>query len=97
MECEVQKDWLKYFEHKEGIGAVICEGPEISAACDEIRRLRNAERLHAELVEAVRWERNAMRVFNEARMPDAGYGEITWAAENLEKARAAVDALVGEG
>ena len=51
-------------------------------------------RYHA-LREAVAWERNAMRVFNEACMPDAGYGEITWAAENLEKARAAVDALVG--
>lgn len=52
---------------------------------------------YAELVEAVRWERRAIRVFNEACMPNAGYGEFAWASENLEKARAAVDALVREG
>ena len=73
-------------------------GGEVVRQCiDEINRLKAIEARHAALREAVRWERNAMRVFNEARMPDAGYGEITWAAENLEKARAAVDALVGEG
>ena len=86
----------KYFGHKEGIGAVICEGPEISAACDEIRRLRNAERLHAALREAVAWERECEAVRNKNRM-FRNWPETVEAERSYDAARAAVDALVGEG
>lgn len=49
-----------------------------------------------ELQEVVRWERSAAKVRNDVRLID-GYGAVMWAVENLSKARAAVDALVGEG
>ena len=36
-----ERDWLKYFLAKRNVGAVICEGPEIEAACAEIDRLHS--------------------------------------------------------
>jgi hypothetical protein len=95
MKGDLPKYWLQYFEQKEGCGAVICEGKEISAACDEMRRLRATEKRLNELVKAVEWEREARRVEREARgASNPGYGALAWADENLSKSRAAVDALI---
>ena len=35
----MSRDWLAYFKAKRGMGAVICEGQEIEAACAEIEAL----------------------------------------------------------
>ena len=47
----MNRDWLAYFKAKRGMGAVICEGPEIEAACAEIEALLAR---HNALVEAVK-------------------------------------------
>ena len=56
-----ERDWLVYFLAKRNMGAVICEGPEIEAACLEFDRLNSdyAALLarHNALREAVEWER----------------------------------------
>ena len=57
--------------------------------------LAKTEASYHALREAVAWERSAMRVFNGSCMPSAGYGEFVWAADNLAKARAKVDRLMG--
>jgi len=48
----MSRDWLAYFKAKRGMGAVICEGPEIEAACAEIEALLAR---HTALVDAVKW------------------------------------------
>jgi hypothetical protein len=42
-------NWLERFWAKRGLGACICEGQEISAACAEIERLRAALRALAQV------------------------------------------------
>lgn len=51
-----QIDWLARFTSKVGLGACICEGQEISAAIDEIERLRAAVMHEADCVEVAKAE-----------------------------------------
>ena len=96
-----ERDWLKYFLAKRNVGAVICEGPEIEAACAEIDRLHSdyAALLtrHNALKEAVVWERECNDA-SEAIYDDDGAkydGEVEF--ENiLSAARAEVDRMIGE-
>lgn len=47
---KTHKDWLFEFEAKAGMGAVICEGPEIHAVLNELTKLREEnERLRSEI------------------------------------------------
>lgn len=53
------------------------------------------EARHNALLEAVAWERKAADAYNDACVL-IGYGQLAWATENLKKARAEVDRLLGE-
>ena len=82
----MSRDWLAYFKAKRGMGAVICEGPEIEAACAEIEALLTRV---ARLEEALRfildecdWEESMSTVCGDNRIGTA--------------ARRALAALVGE-
>ena len=94
-EREQRDALLRLRDTDEWRSGVAIGGYIVSKAVAE-SELKTLKDRHAALREAVAWERSAMRVFNGSCMPGAGYGEFTWAAENLEKARAEVDRLIGE-
>ena len=94
----MNRDWLAYFKAKRGMGAVICEGPEIEAACAEIEALLAR---HNALVEAVAWEREVEWLNDLITEQYACVSEIAPEEEEISvsyfEARSEVDRLIARG
>ncbi len=96
----MSRDWLAYFKAKRNMGAVICEGPEIEAACLELDRLHSgyADLLarHNALVEGIKKERSLLKLIGSCRnSPKEGVSPSA-AVADLASARAEVDRLLNE-